>query len=175
MIVQSPRLRGMPATDIAVRLAPIVLVVVAALACGRSDAGTAPLASWPAAHASLDATRELVAAETAIGELPEWIASPARVPSGLVGIVDCSFPFGQIAMPGFHADAACWERPGPDGFVRQQFTRIHVASFPQCNGGPGDAEAIRVCKEGGAGQPTPCGEPTGPTGCARCIVNPTCH
>jgi hypothetical protein len=75
----------------------------------------------------------------------------------------------------FHPDAGCWEHTGPDGWTRQQFQKLHVPKFHECNGGPGDATAIRVCRAGGAGQDSPCGEKTGPKGCARCVVNPTCH
>ena len=110
--------------------------------------------------------------------LPTWITEPATLPEGRVAKNNCTFPFGQIVPQwDLHSDAGCWEHAGPDGWTRQQFQKIHIPSFPSCGGGPGDATAIRVCRAGGAGQPSPCliDQITGPTGCSRCVVNPTCH
>ena len=118
-----------------------------------------------------------VAAQTAIG-LPSWIVEPSTLPSGRVGKNNCTFPFGaNVPQWDFHSDAGCWEHSGPDGWTRQQFQRLHVPNFAACGGRPGDATAIRVCRPGGAGQASPCllDASTGPTGCVRCIVNPTCH
>ena len=91
---------------------------------------------------------------------------------------NCTFPFGQdVPQWDFHPDAGCWEHSGPDGWVRNQQQKIHIPNFSRCGGGPGDANVIRVCRLGGAGQPQPCflDPSTGPNGCARCVVNPTCH
>jgi len=104
--------------------------------------------------------------------LPAWIVSPATLPLGRVGKNNCTFPFGQtVPQWDFHSDAGCWEYPGPDGWTRQQFEKIHIPAFPACSNGPGDATVIRVCRAGGAGQPSPCSldVTTGPNGCARCV------
>ena len=110
--------------------------------------------------------------------LPAWITQPTTLPDGRVGRNNCSFPFGQdVPQWDFHADAGCWEHDGPDGWTRNQQQRIHIPNFRACGGGPGDANVIRVCRAGGPGQPNPCPiDPiTGPNGCARCVINPTCH
>ena len=107
-----------------------------------------------------------------------WILAPPDLPAGWVGKSNCTFLFGPLnARWDFHPEGGCWEHPGPDGWTRQQFQRVHVPSFASCGGGPGDATAIRVCRTGGQGQPSPCpiDALTGPTGCARCVVNPQCH
>lgn len=112
------------------------------------------------------------------GDLASWIRYPSTLPSGKAGTNNCTFAFGQnVPQWDFHPDAGCWEHAGPDGWTRQHFERIHVPSFPACAGGSGDAHAIRVCRAGGPGQASPCliDSITGPTGCARCMVNPTCH
>jgi hypothetical protein len=77
----------------------------------------------------------------------------------------------------FHTDAGCWESEGEEGWIRQHFEKIHIPAFPSCGGGPGDATAIRMCRAGGQGQPSLCfiDPVTGPSGCARCLVSPTCH
>lgn len=107
--------------------------------------------------------------------LPAWIVYPSTLPQGRVGKNNCTFAFGQVVPQwDFHPDAGCWEYQGPDGWTRQQQQKIHVPNFPPCGGGPGDANAIRVCRDGGAGQSSPCGD-TGPNGCAVCVRNPTCH
>jgi hypothetical protein len=121
---------------------------------------------------------ESVAASVGLPALPGWIANPLDLPPGRVGKNNCTFSFGQVVPQwDFHADAGCWESEGPDGWTRQQFQRIHIASFPRCGGGTADATAIRVCRSGGSGQPSPCliDPVTGPTGCARCVVLPVCH
>jgi hypothetical protein len=110
--------------------------------------------------------------------LPAWILHPAELPEGRVGKNNCTFAFGSnVPQWDFHPDAGCWEHAGPDGWTRQQFRRLHIPNLAACGGGPGDAEAVRVCRVGGAGQPSPCAlDPhTGPNGCARCVINPTCH
>lgn len=114
----------------------------------------------------------------------EWIYNPSKMPPGLIGKNNCSPDFGFAfgADPDFHpvdeADplqGSCWERQGHDGFVRQQLQAVHFAAAPQCGGGPGDINAIRICRVGGRGQSTPCG-PTGNAGCALCTPGPpTCH
>ena len=110
------------------------------------------------------------------GALPSWITEPAHFPEDLMGRNNCSFAFGQpTAQWDFHSDGACWERPGPDGWTRQQQHRIHVRQLAACGGGSGDVSPVRVCRA--PGQPNPCliNPTTGPTGCALCIRNVACH
>ena len=149
-----------------------VLLLVLLAACGATDTPIEPMQR-------LDESRVPALGVSALEEgLPAWIVAPATLPPGSVGKNNCTFPFGQtVPQWDFHPDAGCWERPGQDGWTRQQFQKIHIPAFPTCNNGPGDATAIRVCRAGGAGQPSPCSpdSPTGPNGCARCVINPTCH
>ena len=111
--------------------------------------------------------------------MPAWIANPAVIPSGQKGKNNCSFPLGPGATGGiwnFHADGACWERPGPDGWIRQHQNVVHVPQHALCDGAA-DVSPIRICREGGADQPTPCDEnpTTGPLGCAVCVRSVACH
>ena len=112
------------------------------------------------------------------GGLPDWVVNPSTLPPGEVGKNSCTFAFGQnVPQWDFHPDAGCWERPGPDGWTRQQQHLIHVPQLAACGGGAGDVSPIRVCRAGGAGQPAPCGEipTTGPTGCTICVREVACH
>ena len=148
-------------------------ILLALIACG--PAGT-PVESVETAAESEVTTLGVSRAEKG---LPAWIISPATLPLGRVRKNNCTFGFGDnVPLWDFHADAGCWERPGPDGWIRQQNQNIHFESFPSaCGGGPGDATGIRVCRAGGAGQPSPCSidTTTAPSGCARCVINPVCH
>lgn len=110
-------------------------------------------------------------------ENPEWVRVPEVLPEGLRGQNNCLWPFGVAAVWDFHADAGCWERPGPDGWTRQQTHRIHVSANADCGGGAADVAPIRLCREGGAGQIAPCAfhPSTGPQGCAICVRSVTCH
>jgi hypothetical protein len=121
-----------------------------------------------------------VAALSESQSIPAWIADPVVIPSGLKGHNNCTFPFGPGATAGiwdYHADGACWERAGPDGWVRQQQNVVHVPEHALCGGGPADVSPIRICREGGGGQPTPCdvNPTTGPLGCAICVRSVVCH
>jgi hypothetical protein len=111
--------------------------------------------------------------------VPAWVTDPPLVPEGLRGQTNCTFGFGNPSLQwGFHPDNACWERPGPDGWIRQQQYRIHGTAVALCDGGPGDVYVIRVCREGGAGQPTPfClgTKTTGPLGCSICVPAAECY
>jgi hypothetical protein len=112
--------------------------------------------------------------------LPDWIANPADIPPGLQGQNNCTFPFGPGATGGiwnYHTDGACWERPGPDEWIRQQQNVVHVPEHAACGGGAADVSPIRICRAGGAGQPTPCdvNPTTGPLGCAICVRSVVCH
>ena len=105
---------------------------------------------------------------------PAWVLQPEALPPGLQGQNNCTF-----AEPGqwdAHPEGGCWERPGPDGWSRQQSNSIHFDSLPRCGGGPGDVSQIRVCKLGSEGEISPCdGTETGPLGCALCVRVVTCH
>jgi hypothetical protein len=109
-------------------------------------------------------------------ELPAWITEPAEVPEGLRGTNNCAF---YVPLAGaqwsFHPDGACWERPGPDGWTRQQQHNVHVPSHPECNGRPADVSPIRVCRN--PFEPNPChmSATTGPNGCAVCVKKVVCH
>jgi hypothetical protein len=111
--------------------------------------------------------------------LADWIVNPATLPEGRIGKNNCTtFPFPSEYQWNLHPDGGCWEHSGPDGWTRVQFQRVHIPSgFASCGGGSGDATAIQVCRAGSRGQPSPCliDPVTGPRGCARCVVNPTCH
>ena len=156
-------LKGIPSAG-----AACVIMVLAG--CGGEDTPTDPLVSGMLGG--------LVGTQSVSG-LPGWIVNPSTLPPGRVGKNNCTFGFGDnVPIWDFHPDAGCWEHAGPDGWTRQQTQRIHFASFPSaCGGGPGDATGIRVCRAGGVGQPSPCSLDTtiGPSGCARCVINPTCH
>jgi hypothetical protein len=120
-----------------------------------------------------------VASAAAVGPpaLPAWILNPVVVPKGRQGKNNCTFALGPNAASGiwnFHPDGACWEHGGPDGWTRQHQNVIHVPSHAACEGGPADVSPIRICRPGGAGQPTPCGT-TGPLGCAICVRSVVCH
>lgn len=151
-----------------------ILVLVAACA-GAPDTPSSPT---PQPLGEGTVLTESVGADQSATPLPSWILEPSTLPSGRVGKNNCTFPFGQtVPQWDFHPDAGCWEHTGPDGWTRQQQQSIHIPQFPACGGGPGDATAIRVCRLGGADQPSPCliDPLTGPAGCARCVINPTCH
>ena len=147
-----------------------VLFLVFLAACGATDIPIEP----EQRHSESQAT--LFEVSTGV-DLPDWIVVPEVLPSGRIGKNNCTFPFGEPVQWDVHSDAGCWEHPGPDGWTRQQSQRIHIPVFAACGNGPGDATAIRVCRAGGRGQPSPCSlnPTTGPNGCARCVVNPTCH
>ena len=151
----------------------IVLFLVLLAACGATDTPIEP-------EQRSDQNRVApFGVSAAAKELPAWIVSPATLPPGRVGKNNCTFGFGDnVPLWDFHPDAGCWERSGPDGWTRQQNQNIHFESFPSaCGGGPGDATGIRVCRAGAIGQPSPCSldSTTGPSGCARCVINPVCH
>jgi hypothetical protein len=153
-----------------------VCLIVSLTACGPTDSSSSP-ARMPLVEPGALPSANAVVPPTA-SELAAWIVEPSTLPPERVGKNNCTFPFGQnVPQWNFHADAGCWERPGPDGWTRNQFQRIHIPSSPFCNGGPGDANAIRVCRAGEPGQRSPCSiDPvTGSDGCARCVVHPTCH
>lgn len=77
---------------------------------------------------------------------PNWITDPEEFPAGLIGTNNCAFPIGRAgyAQWNYHEDAACWERPGPDGWTRQHMHNVHIFADSHCGGQPGDAFAIRV-------------------------------
>ena len=114
-------------------------------------------------------------AEVESSAIPAWVLEPAEFPQGQQGRNDCTFPLGAGAQWDFHPGGGCWERPGPEGWTRQQFHQIHDSELASC-GGPGDLSGIRVCRPGGADQPSPCeGKTTGPVGCAVCVSAVNCH
>jgi hypothetical protein len=154
----------------------LAFVMLFLIACRTADSQTTPTREV-SAHAATTPTRTTDSPTTqtpTASQLPDWIVNPKTLPPGRVGKNNCKFDFG-LDTPKWdvHPDAGCWEHAGPDGWTRQQFQRIHHPSMPQCGGGPGDGTAIRVCRK--PGEDSPCGEKTGPKGCARCVVSPKCH
>src|SRR5688572_12702391 len=92
----------------------VVLVAVLVMACASPSA--------PSTTVMGGGLTQSLAALTGPPSLPAWIANPQEIPSGLKGKNNCTFRFGPGATGGiwdYHADGACWERPGPDGWVRQ--------------------------------------------------------
>ena len=156
------------------------VLVLAACSAGDIPATPTPLGG-PSQSSSISIGDSRVAsvtgAQQVVGDLPSWILNPVALPPGRVGKNNCTFQFPAGYQWNAHPEGGCWEHPGPDGWFRQQFQKIHIPNFASCGGGPGDATAIRVCRLGGQGQPQPCfiDPTTGPNGCARCVVNPECH
>jgi hypothetical protein len=151
-------------------------IVLAGLSLGACSSPSEPALMSVAGPSAVQA----VAAAVTTPSLPGWIANPTVIPSDLEGRNNCTFPFGPGATGGiwdYHADGACWERPGPDGWTRQQQHLVHVPQHASCGGGPADVSPIRICREGGADQPTPCdvNPTTGPLGCAICVRSVICH
>lgn len=110
------------------------------------------------------------------GVIPSWILNPETMPPGRRGKNNCTFAFGQdVPQWDFHADAGCWERSGPDGWTRQQRSKIHVPQHNDCGGGPADVSPIRVCLAPGLANLCPINALTGPNGCAICVRSLTCH
>ena len=108
--------------------------------------------------------------------IPAWVLNPETLPPGLRGTNNCTFRFGaNTTQWNFHEDGGCWERPGPDGWTRQQAHRIHVPELAECNGGPGDVSPIRVCQAPGLENPCPINPTTGPNSCAQCVRSFNCH
>lgn len=121
----------------------------------------------------LGSTSRAVTAEAAI---PSWVLNPVDFPPEKMGVLDCAYPFGCGSPdPTLHPEAGCWEKePTEDGWVRQQIHQVHCGQLATCNGGPGDANLIRVCR--GANEVSPCeGKVTGQNGCAICVTDPVCH
>ena len=107
--------------------------------------------------------------------LPDWAKYPEEMPQGLRGRNNCTFPIASGSQWNFHEDGSCWERPGPDGWTRQQQHNVHVPHLPLCGNGPADIGSIRICR--GPGQPSPCANNprTGPNGCAVCVPSIACY
>jgi hypothetical protein len=147
---------------------PGMALAILSLACGPTDTPLTAVEGGSVASLSENAGPPL---------LPAWVTHPEAFPKGLEGRNNCTFAFGQtIPQWDFHPDAGCWERPGPDGWTRQQQHLLHVPQLPSCGGGAADVSPIRVCREGGAGQESPCpGLVTGPNGCALCVRVLACH
>src|SRR5262245_27256864 len=109
-------------------------------------------------------------------DIPMWIASPSELPEDLRGRNNCTFAFGQSAAQwDFHPEGACWERPGPDGWTRNQQYRVHVPALAECGGGAGDVSPIRICRAPGELNPCHINPTTGPRGCALCVLSLACH
>ena len=109
-------------------------------------------------------------------DVPSWILNPVNFPRGLEGTNNCTFRLGSnTAQWDFHEDGACWERPGPDGWTRQQLHNVHLPAMPECNGGAGDVSPVRICQAPGLENPCPINPMTGPNGCAQCVRSFTCH
>ena len=154
----------------AVRILPGIALTICLAGC------SAPVSPSPLNVAAVGSAMGSLH-EPSPSPLPAWILEPATLPDGRVGKNNCTFAFPTDYQWDVHPDGGCWQHNVADGWTRQQFQRMHIPAFASCGGGPGDATAIRVCRAGGAGQPSPCliDPRTGPNGCSRCVVNPTCH
>ena len=147
--------------------------------CGGEDTPTDPLVNGGMLSGRVG-TQSVSQGASEAPLLAAWITDPESLPVGLRGQNNCTFAFG-VDIPNaqwdFHPEGGCWERPGPDGWTRQQQHHVHVPQHARCGGGAGDVSPIRVCRPGGAGQPNPCLEnpTTGPTGCAICVRSLACH
>jgi hypothetical protein len=122
----------------------LAFVLLFLIACRATDSPATQTLTATAQPASTPAQPASTQTPTA-NQLPDWIVNPKTLPPGRVGKNNCKLPFG-VDVPDwkFHQDAGCWERPGPDGWTRQQFQKLHVPKFRECNDRPGDATAIRV-------------------------------
>ena len=134
----------------------------------------------PSPPGSVAAAPAAVGVSISSPNLPPWIAEPAVLPVGLQGRNNCTFPFGNPTVQwDLHPDGACWEHPTQGGWTRNQQHRVHASSVPLCGGGPGDVYPIRMCRDGGAGQPGPSAacenQTTGPNGCVICVRSVVCH
>jgi hypothetical protein len=98
-------------------------------------------------------------------ELADWIANPPVLPPGRMGRSNCTYRLTSNAHWDFYPEGGCWERQGPDGWVREQFNLLHSDDG-------NDVSMIRVCRQ--PGEITPCGQ-AGPFGCAVCTVSPVTH
>ena len=161
-----------PETLLSVKLSvAIALMALSMISCASPSAPT------PAIGVDMTQSQEVLGGPPSI---PAWIADPAVIPSGRKGKNNCTFPLGAGATGGiwdYHADGACWERSGSDGWVRQHQNVVHVPQHASCSGGPADVSPIRICREGGARQPNPCdvNTTTGLLGCAVCVRSVVCH
>lgn len=146
----------------------VVVLGVVSLACAEASA--------PAELNSRATATHGVALASNTSPIPAWVLHPTNFPPGLKGTNNCTFG-SVLNVPNwnFHADAGCWERPGPDGWVRQQQHKIHVPALAECNGGAGDVSPIRICKAAGLENPCPINPTTGPNGCAQCVRSFSCH
>jgi len=107
--------------------------------------------------------------------LPDWVAYPENLPQGLRGRNNCTFATGNATSQwNYYEDGACWERPGPDGWTRQQNHHVHVDRSTVCGNGPADVFNVRVCREAGEDSPCALNPRTGPNKCAVCVSNVTC-
>jgi len=150
-----------------VHVSAIALTILVA-GCGTSSSTASPL----------EVTDGAISFEAVSGPplIPAWLTTPEELPPAFRGRNNCTFKFGQAtAQWDFHPDGGCWERPGPDGWTRQQQYKIHVPQHLACGGGAGDVSPIRVCRAPGEEDPCPINPLTGPTGCALCVASLTCR
>ena len=160
--------RGVFVHHVTVRWTAVALTIQLLVACARSEAPATPVGPY----APVSTTQGLAGPPV----VPAWVTDPEALPPGLRGRNNCTFAFGQtIPQWDFHPDAGCWERPGPDGWTRQQQFKLHVPQLAACGGGAGDVSPVRVCREPDQTNPCPINPRTGPTGCALCVRNVTCH
>jgi hypothetical protein len=142
-------------------------------AIGLSDASEAKTLIASAADFDLN---DLAAPPPGLSKpLPDWVANPDRLPPGLNGRNNCTYPLANSAIWNYHADGACWETPGPDGWTRQQQHHIYVPHLPICSNRPADVEPIRICRRPGEVSPCSNNPMTGPNGCAVCVPRYTCY
>jgi hypothetical protein len=145
----------------------LILVFAPLIACSGNDGPVSFSAS------DLPDSPSLTAAVSS--SVPDWIIHPEELPKGLRGHNNCTFPTGNATSQwDYYEDGACWERPGPDGWTRQQNYHVHANRSSACANGPADISNVRICR--GPGEDAPCAlnPRTGPNGCTVCVSTVTC-
>ena len=145
----------------------LVFLLVPLIACPGSDG--------PVSFSASDLPDSPTLSAVVSSSPPKWVIYPEQLPKGLRGQNSCTFPIGNAsAQWDYYEDGACWERPGPDGWTRQQQHHVHVNRTAVCANGPADISNVRICR--GPGEDTPCAlnPRTGPNGCALCVSTVTC-
>jgi len=145
----------------------LVFLIALLVACSGSDS--------PASFSAADLPDSPDLSAVVSSSLPDWVTYPEELPKGLRGRNNCAFSSGNVtAQWNYYGDGACWERPGPDGWTRQQNHHVHVDRSASCSNGPADVFNVRICRAPGEDTPCALSPRTGPNGCAICVSSVTC-